>query len=131
MSYLDEIRGLNIGTANGLRRGYYEGLNDGMSYAAALEHERDDLAWAMNALAAIAAAALSALDSAPAEVQAAALRNYSLRCNQLLGSVLRCEPHVDPTVLQREPAVANWLPEIANRLNAHAAASAYDADPSL
>ncbi|MBO9745974.1 hypothetical protein J7431_01445 [Xanthomonas phaseoli pv. dieffenbachiae] len=130
MTYLDKIEGLNIGTANGLRRGYNEGFNDGMSYAAAVERERDDLAWAANALAAIAAAALSALDSAPADVQAAALQSYSQRCNQLVGSVLRCEPHVDPTVLHREPAVANWLPDIAARLNTYASSSAYDANPS-
>ncbi|MDO7931072.1 hypothetical protein Q6A26_19055 [Xanthomonas euvesicatoria pv. eucalypti] len=128
MSYLDEIRGLNIGTANGLRRGYDEGWNDALSHVSAIERERDDLAWTANALAAIAAAALSAIEGAPEEVQIAALQHYNQRCQQLLGSVLRCEPHADPTVLQREPDVANWLPHIAARLHAR---QSYNADPSL
>ena len=73
---------------------------------------------------------MDALRDAPAQVQIAAVNAYNDRCDQLIGSVLRCPPHLDPTVQEREPAVARWIPDISDHLVNSGQAAVADDDYS-
>ncbi|CEE60354.1 conserved hypothetical protein [Xanthomonas citri pv. citri] len=137
MSHLDYERGLYEGVAaqqhqyaEGRRDGWDEAIEEMTPRFQALERERDDLAYALKAVAATGAALMEAMRDAPPHVRIAAVNAYNDRCDDLIGSVLRCPPHLDPTVQEREPAVARWIPDISDQLVNSGQAIFPDDDPS-
>lgn len=130
MNHLDYERGLYDGMGAGQQRGFEAGQQHGYDAGwndairtmtprvAALEQERDNIAYAANAMGVIARAMQAVIANGTRDQQVEVVNRYNELVDQLIvrGS-LRCPPHLDETVQARESDVANFLPQLAERLN--------------
>ena len=118
-AFVAESHGLAVGKAHGLREGYDEGWNAAIAhvqpkYDAALREQRE-LAYALNALSAIAYSALSALKAAPEQHRIMTVDIYTKEVNRLMKAgpkapgAIRAVPHADPALLARESDIAHLM----------------------
>lgn len=136
-AYLHELRGQYTGLAVGRQegfaagqdQGYTAGWNDAMREVTprfealqqerdAYQRDRDNIAYAANAMGVIARAMQAVIVKGTRDQQLEVINRYNELVDQLIvhGS-LRCPPHLDATVQERESDVANFLPQLAERLN--------------
>ena len=140
MNHLDYERGLYDGMGAGQQRGFEAGQQHGYDAGwndairtmtprvAALEQERDNIAYAANAMGVIARAMQAVIANGTRDQQVEVVNRYNALCDMYLNNgVLRTEPHNDPTAQEREGDVASFFPKLAQQLNAR---SSHDDDYS-
>lgn len=133
MSHLDYERGLYEGVA-AQQHQYAAGRRDGWDEAVdqmtpryealereldALQQERDNIAYAANAMGVIARAMQAVIANGTRDQQVEVINRYNALCDMYLNNgVLRTEPHNDPTAQEREGDVASFFPKLARQLDA-------------
>lgn len=125
--------GRQTGFEEGSQAGYDAGHRDGWNAAMqttnpeieALKQERDalkrdrlDLQYAANAFAVISRTMQAVIADGTRDQQVEVIHRYNELVDQLIvhGS-LRCPPHLDETVQAQAPDVADFVPQLAERLN--------------